>query len=78
MWQQALTQAALAEGFFSSSALCIFSSIGKSAEAYLPGRNGPTIVARFWAYGGKNGTQILFLGIGIILAAAGCVLIVAQ
>ncbi len=33
-------------------------------------------VAKFWAYSGESGTQLLFLAIGIILAVAGCVLIV--
>ena len=33
-------------------------------------------VANFWAWGGERGTQLLFLGIGIILAVAGCILIV--
>jgi hypothetical protein len=33
-------------------------------------------LARFWASSGEKGTKLLFLGIGIILAVAGCVLIV--
>ena len=33
-------------------------------------------VANFWALGGEEGTQLLFLGIGLILAASGCVLII--
>ena len=33
------------------------------------------LVARFWGYGGEKGAQVLYLGIGIILAAAGCVLV---
>jgi hypothetical protein len=32
-------------------------------------------IARFWAHSGESGIQILFLGIGIILAAAGCILL---
>jgi hypothetical protein len=32
-------------------------------------------VAKFWARSGERGTQILFLGIGIILAVAGCALL---
>jgi hypothetical protein len=34
-------------------------------------------VARFWARSGENGTQLLFLGIGVILAVAGGILLVA-
>ena len=34
------------------------------------------IVARFWDYGGEKGTQLLYLGIGVILAIAGCVLLI--
>jgi Ca2+/Na+ antiporter len=33
-------------------------------------------VANFWAHSGERGTQLLFLGIGIILAVAGCILLV--
>ncbi len=33
-------------------------------------------VANFWAPNGEGGIQLLFLGIGIILAVAGCVLII--
>ena len=33
-------------------------------------------VASFWARTGERGTQLLFLGIGIILAVAGCILLV--
>ncbi len=34
-------------------------------------------VAKFWAHNGEFGTQVLFLGIGVILAIAGGVLMVA-
>jgi hypothetical protein len=33
-------------------------------------------IARFWAHCGERGTQLLFLGIGIILAVSGCILLV--
>jgi hypothetical protein len=33
-------------------------------------------VATFWARSGERGTQILFLGIGIIFAVAGCALLI--
>ena len=36
----------------------------------------PPFVARLWAGVGENGLQVLFLGIGIILAVAGCVVII--
>jgi hypothetical protein len=32
----------------------------------------PPFVARVWARVGENGVQLLFLGIGIIFALAGC------
>jgi hypothetical protein len=39
-------------------------------------QSSPPFVANFWAHGGERGTQLLFLGMGIILAVAGCVLII--
>jgi len=36
----------------------------------------PSIVARFWERGGEKGAQLLYLGIGIILAVAGCILLI--
>jgi hypothetical protein len=36
----------------------------------------PPFVANFWAHSGERGTQLLFLGIGTILAVAGCILLV--
>lgn len=39
-------------------------------------QSSPPFVANFWAHGGERGTQLLFLGIGIILAVAGCILLV--
>jgi len=37
----------------------------------------PPFVARVWAYGGEKGVQVLFFGIGIIFAVAGCVVMLA-
>ena len=34
------------------------------------------LVAGFWARSGESGAQFLFLGIGIILAVAGCILLI--
>jgi hypothetical protein len=36
----------------------------------------PDMVRRFWEIGGERGTQLLYLGIGLILSAAGGVLII--
>lgn len=36
----------------------------------------PSLVAKFWASSGEKGIELLFLGIGIILAVAGCVLLI--
>jgi len=33
--------------------------------------------AKLWARIGEGGTQVLYLGIGIILAVAGCILVIA-
>jgi hypothetical protein len=35
-------------------------------------------VAGFWAVGGERGTQLLFLGVGVIVAMGGCILIIAR
>jgi hypothetical protein len=40
-------------------------------------QSSPHLVASFWAHSGERGTQLLFLGMGIILAIAGCILLVA-
>ena len=39
-------------------------------------QSSPPFVANLWAHGGERGTQLLFLGIGLILAVAGCILLV--
>jgi hypothetical protein len=39
-------------------------------------QSSPPFVASFWAHGGERETQLLFLGIGLILAVAGCILLV--
>lgn len=36
----------------------------------------PPFVARVWASSGEKGVQVLFLGIGVIFAVAGCVAII--
>jgi len=33
-------------------------------------------VAKFWNVGGEKGAQILYLGIGVIVALVGCVLLI--
>ena len=35
-------------------------------------QSSPPFIARVWLVSGEKGLQILYLGIGIILAAAGC------
>jgi hypothetical protein len=37
---------------------------------------GPPFVASVWGYVGQKGVQVLFLGIGIIFFAAGCVVVI--
>ena len=39
-------------------------------------QSGRPFVASFWAHSGEKGIQFLFLGMGIILAVAGCVLLI--
>jgi len=38
----------------------------------------PPFVARVWSSAGEKGLQVLFLGIGIIFAVAGCVVIIVD
>jgi hypothetical protein len=46
-------------------------------QVFVRGRSmKPKIVSRFWEYGGERGAQLLYLGIGMILAAAGCALLI--
>ena len=46
-------------------------------KMFARGRSSWAFVARFWICLGENGTQFLFLGIGVILAVAGCILLAA-
>jgi len=46
-------------------------------EIFTRAQSSWPFVARFWARSGENGTQLLFLGIGVILVVAGGVLLVA-
>jgi hypothetical protein len=47
------------------------------SQVFKEGRSmPPDIVRRFWEIGGERGTQLLYLGIGIILSTAGGVLII--
>lgn len=45
-------------------------------EIFARAQSSWPFVARFWARSGEGGTQLLFLGIAIILAVAGCILLV--
>jgi len=45
-------------------------------QVYTRGNTGPPFVAKFWDSGGEKGAQLLYLGIGIILALVGCVLLI--
>jgi hypothetical protein len=46
-------------------------------KMFALGQSSRPFVARVWTRGGENGTQLLVLGIGIILAGAGGILLVA-
>ena len=46
-------------------------------EIFTRAQSSWPFVARFWARSGENGTQLLFLGIGVILVVAGGVLLAA-
>lgn len=46
-------------------------------EIFTRAQSSWPFVARFWARSGENGTQLLFLGIGVILGVAGGILLVA-
>jgi len=45
-------------------------------QIFAWGHSMSPIVARFWERGGETGAQLLYLGIGLILAVAGCVLLI--
>jgi hypothetical protein len=45
-------------------------------QVYTRGHSGPPFVAKVWDAGGEKGAQLLYLGIGIILAVVGCVLLI--
>jgi hypothetical protein len=45
-------------------------------QVFVHAQSMPAIVARFWQCGGEDGAKFLYLGIGIILFIAGCVLLV--
>ena len=45
-------------------------------QAFGRGHSMRLIVARFWDYGGEKGAQLLYLGIGVIFAIVGCVLLI--
>jgi hypothetical protein len=63
---------------------CLFALGAANLLLYRKGGRGyfrqtqraPSQLAQVWAFIGERGTQLLFLGTGIILAAAGCVLVV--
>ncbi len=38
---------------------------------------GPSFITRFWAYVGEQGVEVLFLGVGVIFAIAGCFVMIA-
>ena len=50
-------------------------SIGR--QAYGKVQSKPPFISKFWEVGGEKGAQLLYLGIGIICAVVGCVLLIA-
>ena len=49
---------------------------GTGRKLFAATQSSAPFVARFWAHGGEGGIQSLVLGMGIILAVAGCTLLV--
>jgi hypothetical protein len=68
---------ALGGGFFLAIGavnVLFYKSTGR--KFFAKTQSSPPFVASFWAHSGERGTQLLFLGIGLILAAAGFILLV--
>jgi hypothetical protein len=53
--------------------LLFFKRIG--SNFYAKAQSSPSCLARFWLRVGEKETQFFFLGLEIIIAAAGCILI---
>ena len=73
-----LPGAKLGGGFFLAiGALNVLFYKSTGSKFFAKTQSSRPFVARFWARSGENGTQLLFLGIGVILAVAGGILLVA-
>jgi hypothetical protein len=65
-------------GFFLAIGIAnvlFYKTIGR--EFFAKTQASPPFVARVWATAGEKGVQVLCLGIGIIFAVAGCVVMLA-
>ena len=56
--------------------LLFYKRIGR--EFYAKTQSRRPLVANIWARLGEKGLQVLYLGVGIIFATAGCVVIIAD
>ena len=73
-----LPGAKLVGGFFLAlGAMNMFLHKRTGRQVFSRTQTSRRFVAGVWARIGENGTQRLFLGIGIILAVAGCILLAA-
>jgi hypothetical protein len=45
-------------------------------QIYRNAQSMSPFVSKFWDVGGEKGTQLLYLGIGIVFAVVGCVLLI--
>ena len=50
---------------------------GTGRDMFARGQSSWSYVSSFWVRVGENGTQLLYLGIGIILAVGGLIVLVA-
>ncbi len=59
-------------------ALNVLSYRRTGRRAFASMRSKHPFAAWFWVHIGESGSQLLFLGIGIILAIAGCILFIME
>ena len=73
-----LPGAKLGGGFFLAIGVMNVLSYKRTGQKiFARAKSSRPLVAKFWVRAGENGTQLLFLGIGVILAVAGCILLIA-
>jgi hypothetical protein len=62
--------------FLAIGIMNLLSYKGTGRNLFARAQSSLPLIRDFWARSGEKGTQLLFLGIGVILAVAGCILLV--